>query len=494
MSKIFSKLKVRSELVVFLFIFLFFLIGINIHPFWRDEAWNINVLNYDIETIFKILLQDFHQPLHTLVLFFFSKIFEINEFTMRLPSAIFGLLGAYFFYKILREFFQKNISLLGTLLIGVNTFYIYNTQEARSYALLYFLVIALIFFFIKFLQKREFKFLYLQTLFSIFALYTHNSAVIPVMFFGVISIIIIQKKIKNLRKILLIGIFFVISLIPWIHFVFNQLLANEGRTSAEIYYYFLNIARVFFPYIDNRSFALSAIVVSLIISINFFFVISGIYFLLLKKRSKSEINKKKLIGIIFLAFISFTIITSIFLKLDITRYIGYILFPVTFFVVVGFENFKRFKFTFILVAVLILLNIFFQIFFVVSNPLKKEDIRLIETYVIAESLTQRDAPNELFSFDGNTIQLTKFYTKLRNRIVGDRSMLSPFDGRAMIFEEDFVDLDTLYKFTEIWFVGFENVISKSKDSLRDQYKIAFEKIFSFETGNLVLLKWEKISE
>lgn len=104
--------------------------------FWVDE-----IMSYWAFTpppgvsIWKKLLVDVHGPLHSLVLYFWSRI-SGSDAWLRAPSAVAGLLSVYLVYRWLRALGKSRLAVFGALFMALSPFNIYYSQELRFYSFL----------------------------------------------------------------------------------------------------------------------------------------------------------------------------------------------------------------------------------------------------------------------------------------------------------------------------------------------------------------------
>jgi hypothetical protein len=130
-----------------------------------------------------------------------------NEFILRLPSAIFGVLTIALSYKVGKLFFGTKEGLVGAFLLSISTFHVYYSQEARMYTLLAFLSLLSLFFFYKSITENR-KLLWLGFVLStLLTLYTHFFGVFVVLIEVAIFILMttkskfpIKTKSKGIRK------------------------------------------------------------------------------------------------------------------------------------------------------------------------------------------------------------------------------------------------------------------------------------------------------
>ncbi len=134
---------------------------------WTDEIASLR----DSESVTSAI-NGAQPPFYYLVLHLFRKL-GTNEFIIRFPSVIFGVLTIALSYWIGKLFFGPKEGLVSASLLSVSTFHIYYSQEARMYALLAFLSLLSLFFFHKSLCEHK-KSLWVGFILStMLTLYTH---------------------------------------------------------------------------------------------------------------------------------------------------------------------------------------------------------------------------------------------------------------------------------------------------------------------------------
>ena len=103
----------------------------------------------------------FHPPIHpgTPPLYYIIEHFTLQlgnqEAVLRLPSLIFGLISIALFYLILSNWFDKRISIVGTIIITISPFHVWYSQEARPYSLLLCLSLLSIWLFQRLIKNKS---------------------------------------------------------------------------------------------------------------------------------------------------------------------------------------------------------------------------------------------------------------------------------------------------------------------------------------------------
>lgn len=154
---IFMKL-IRNKLIMALIIFIgLFLRIYNLdkESIWVDEIISIKMVHFKLSTIIKAILIDYHPPLYYYILHYWVNLFGDSEFAIRFLSVIFGFLAIFMIYKVGSLLFNKNVGLIGSLILALSVFHIQYSQEARVYSLITLLSLISFYFFIKLFVKSN---------------------------------------------------------------------------------------------------------------------------------------------------------------------------------------------------------------------------------------------------------------------------------------------------------------------------------------------------
>ncbi len=209
-------------LSVFLRVFL-----LDFESLWLDEGSSIKFAKLSPTEIIKSN-QDAHPPLYYLILHFWMKIFGDSEFSVRFPSVIFGVITVYVVYKFCLEFWGGKVALFSSLLVGISTFQVFYSQEARMYSLLCLLSTLSFLYFAKILKEQKLKFYVFYLLINVLLLYTHLYSFF-ILFAQVVYIILIERKrFKEFSiAILLAFLFYVPRLFHLLKRMGNLLISGE---------------------------------------------------------------------------------------------------------------------------------------------------------------------------------------------------------------------------------------------------------------------------
>ncbi|MDM8519533.1 glycosyltransferase family 39 protein [Anaerolineales bacterium HSG6] len=124
-------------LLIILFAFGLRLYNLTYHSLWFDEAVSVYWAKQDVSRIIEVgftLDEDRLPPLYYLTLKSWTFLFGWHEFTVRLLSVFIGTLLVPVVMRLTRTLFNQPVALISGLLVALNPFLIWYSQEARMYA------------------------------------------------------------------------------------------------------------------------------------------------------------------------------------------------------------------------------------------------------------------------------------------------------------------------------------------------------------------------
>lgn len=191
-----SFLKKETLYLTVLFAILLRFIAIN-QSLWLDEAIGaIVVKNFSYKEIAtKFILADNHPPLYYLTLKAWTDLYGYSEIALRSLSVLFGTLTVVFIYKVAEVYESSKkivFPLLSALLLATSPLHIYYSQEARMYAMAAFLATAAIYYFLR--VTKEKGSVWQWTAFSIFYTALIFTDYVPIFLYPVFPIYALLKK------------------------------------------------------------------------------------------------------------------------------------------------------------------------------------------------------------------------------------------------------------------------------------------------------------
>jgi mannosyltransferase len=194
---------------------------------------------------------DFNPPIFHIFLWLWQKVFGISELSARTLPAIFGTLGIVALYFLGREIFSRRVGLWASLILAVNCFHLYYSQEVRPYALLVLLAMLSYLFYVRQVKNPGWKnsLLYVGT--STLLIYSHYFGLLVVASQAVLLCFTLPfpgwpKKGRFLKfqlpSFLALGLLY----LPWIPHMLSLLPMTSSWTPKPQPGFFLQYFRDFF--------------------------------------------------------------------------------------------------------------------------------------------------------------------------------------------------------------------------------------------------------
>ncbi len=195
--------------------------------FWLDEASQAVMSSHSPSWIWFSRGNDFHPPLYYLLIHFWM-IFGRSEVWLRLPSVFFGVANILVLYLLVRELrlvpglvihhFTFRPETVAAILLAINPYHIYYSQELRSYILLCLLGTLSMYYLI----KNRFRSL---TLINTLLIYTHYSSLF-LLVTQLIYLFVYHRR--QLPKFLLSCLISALFYLPWLPQLTRQLISGTN--------------------------------------------------------------------------------------------------------------------------------------------------------------------------------------------------------------------------------------------------------------------------
>ena len=216
----------RSILVLAILLAALFLRLYNLgrESLWLDEVFSIKFAELSLSEIF--FLPENNPPLYSIIMHWWILLFGVSEFSVRLPSAIFGFLTVFIMYKVGGKLFNIDVGKLSSLLMAFSAFHILYSQEARTYSLSVLLTLLSMYFFISLLSKVTYRILGGYLLSSILLMYSHIYGLFIIIaqniYFIVLFLLSREEKL-NFKRWMLIQCTLIFLFAPWISVFVSQI-------------------------------------------------------------------------------------------------------------------------------------------------------------------------------------------------------------------------------------------------------------------------------
>ncbi|OGM32914.1 hypothetical protein A3D01_05050 [Candidatus Woesebacteria bacterium RIFCSPHIGHO2_02_FULL_39_13] len=124
-------------------------------------------------------------------------VFGLNEFSVRLPSALLGVLAVLLIYLIVKEFkVERNLEILAPALLAINPWHIHFSRGAWETNASLTLTLLGIYFFLKSLKSA--KFIILSSFFFSLTILTYQGSKLATTIVVLILIIVFRKEVRDL--------------------------------------------------------------------------------------------------------------------------------------------------------------------------------------------------------------------------------------------------------------------------------------------------------
>ncbi len=193
---------------------------------WLDEIMTVGrVAGSAAETLQHVYISP-HPPLYYLLLNFWLALVPLSEFFLRLPSALFSALTVPVVYWIARQLFDRRTGLIAALLLSLSPYQISYAQEAKSYALLWFLLAVSFGCFFRFQRDGSGRALRWYVVSSVASIYTLYSGFLFIAVQNALFFLFYRgaREKRWFRAQLLIAA----SFIPWLPFFLYNAFHRSG--------------------------------------------------------------------------------------------------------------------------------------------------------------------------------------------------------------------------------------------------------------------------
>lgn len=433
---------------------------IDFQSLWLDELYTIIPTNPEatLSSLIDYCKGD-QPPLFFIYCQMVFKVFGYHELTGRLSSAFLGILSIPIIYTLTREFGDRLTGLFASLIIAVNYFHIYYSQEFRFYTLLFLLTTLSYLFFIRAFKNAKISNFFWYTICTVSLLYTH--------YFGMVifatqaitfSVLLFRKADKRFIIFGIISaILVVISFTPWIPIIINDLSISDFWIKTPEPYFIMD----YFYYYFGKDALVSTLLIILVIQ----------FILNFKKKSLTIEFRSLLVILVLWFFLTYLIpyLKSIISTPVLHERYTMITLPVWIIIfAIGWSTLKKVKLKIVFIVIFSASSII-NLFFVRKHytKLQKDQYREVSEFVILKNSTNYPMYSELY-------WCFNFYLRHQTQKVyplSDASMLS-FDN-IWLLQAHFTDEE---KASEV-------------EILKDNYNVIER--YPFHNANLILLSKKK---
>ncbi|RME43058.1 MAG: hypothetical protein D6795_20050, partial [Deltaproteobacteria bacterium] len=215
--------------------------GLGEKSIWHDEAFTLLVAQHSLGEIPGMILRSENHPPGGYFLFHLWMRMGHSPFWLRLPSALFGILSVLLLYTLGRPWFRERTSLVAALLLALNGYHVFYSQEVRNYTLGIFFVIPILFLGFRLVEReatagetapgrfflRDYGVLFLW---CALALYVEYMTVFPMILLGIWFLLRVRRPGASWVRFLLFGGVVALAFLPWVWFMSGKLTRVVGES------------------------------------------------------------------------------------------------------------------------------------------------------------------------------------------------------------------------------------------------------------------------
>lgn len=209
---------------------------------WADEGFTICTATHVMESLrsYDSLIKNYviecNPPLYFIVMHYWVKIFGKSEYSLRVPSALAGILSLYVVFLLGKTLYEEKTGVIAALLLMISTYNVINvSQEARPYSLMNLFTLLSFYYLYRSSEEARLRDNLLHVLFSIALIYTHYYGFFVILaqdIYVVLTLIFFrQQSAPQQWKGWLAGqVLILLAYAPWIGFLLHQVSApKESR-------------------------------------------------------------------------------------------------------------------------------------------------------------------------------------------------------------------------------------------------------------------------
>ena len=156
----------------------------------------------------------------------FVGILGLNEWGVRMPNVLFGIVALVSFYYLIRELFGQKLALISALFLTISPWHLTFSRQANDSGMLPLFVILGTLFFLK--GMKDYRRLILSAVLFSVGIYAYATAVLFIPLYVLALLLIYRRKVfkYSLKKLSWVGILVIIILIPYAK------ASLDGRTTS----------------------------------------------------------------------------------------------------------------------------------------------------------------------------------------------------------------------------------------------------------------------
>ena len=214
----------RQRLFVFLILIAAFLLRmfrLSGQSIWVDEMLTLSSSGITTPLHLIDIFDNLHGPLHSIVIFLWSRLAGQSEFALRFPSVVFSILSMFVIYRLILRLTGSGTALIALGLMAFSPFHVWYAQEARNYSMFLFFAALSFQKFFDLLYEPDRKNFVLYLAVTLAAFLSNMSAAFVALVQDVFFFFSHRKL--SLRTLVMAHVFLALLLSPWLVGMFQRI-------------------------------------------------------------------------------------------------------------------------------------------------------------------------------------------------------------------------------------------------------------------------------
>ena len=183
---------------------------------WSDEVHSVTTARGEAGTRLTDIIFNAHGPLYLVLLRGWMHVFGHTETQIRILSALLGSVGLLLFYRMTLRLAGRTAGIIALVILACSPFYLWYSQEARNYILLFDLGLLAVPAFLNEIERRTRR-SFIVALLTIAATCLANLSGFFLLVLDGIYVLTVGRRLRYpARRFLLLALLSVVILSPWV--------------------------------------------------------------------------------------------------------------------------------------------------------------------------------------------------------------------------------------------------------------------------------------
>ena len=211
--------------------------GLSAQSIWVDEMLTLSSSGVTAPLYPIDVFDNLHGPLHSLLLFLWTKVAGQGEFALRFPSVVFSVLSLYAIWRLIRRLTDSRVAFAALAVMTVSPFHVWYAQEARNYSMLLFFAAMSFDCFLELLAEPRRGVFGKYVLFTLAGLLCNMSMAFAVLVQDIVFLFWPRKL--SLKDLVIAHVLLLLLLSPWLYGMFqrvefHRLVRTEPYAEGEL--------------------------------------------------------------------------------------------------------------------------------------------------------------------------------------------------------------------------------------------------------------------